>query len=200
MQLSNLPLIIPALAFVIVVVAIRVRPIPAVLVFFVGPFIGTLILLAGALLTLCAAGELGVMHLRDLLSYALTFYIFDFPQALYPHGTILGALVLLTYIWLKEFYNPSQVLTRRRLAAGVLIGATVGILFATLVMVLISLTQQNTEFVGFITGGTLDRLDLGTELLISVCTGAVDGALIATLGEKCFRPKRLDGAVASATS
>jgi hypothetical protein len=196
----NLLLIIPALVFVIVVITIRVRPIPALLVFFGGPFVGTLILLVGGLLTLRVTGELGVMHLRDLLAYAFTFYIFDFPQALYPHGALLGAVVLLAYIWLKGFYNPSLLISGHRLAVGALIGALIGFLFAALVMVLVSITQQNTEFVRFITNGTLERLDLSTELLLSVCTGAVDGALIGILGVKGFRPEQLDGTVATATA
>jgi hypothetical protein len=62
------------------------------------------------------------------------------------------------------------------------------------------LSHQNPEFADFVSGGTRDGLDLSTELLLSIFTGAVDGALIAIVGVKCFRPKHLDGALESATT
>jgi len=182
------------------IIVLRVRWTFALLLFFVGPFIGTLIDFFVSLLALRVAGELGVMHLRDLLSFAFTVYLFAFPQALCPNGAFVGVLVLLTYVWLERFFNPPVLAAGRRLAMGVLIGSAVGGLFASLIVVLVLLVQQNTQFVEFVSGGVLDRLDFSEDLLISVCTGAVDGALIAILRAKFFRPKHLEAAVESATT
>jgi len=172
MLMANIVWIAPALLFVIVIVVNRVRPVLALALFLVGPF----------------------------MALAFTFYIFDVWQVLYPHGAFLGILVLLIYLRVERFYQLQFFLAGRRLASGVLVGVAVGGLFAALVLLLVLLTQQNKEFVGFITGGTLERLDLSTELLTSVCTGAADGALVAILGVKVFRPKHLDGAVESVST
>jgi hypothetical protein len=200
MLMANIVWIAPALLFVIVIVVNRVRPVLALALFLVGPFIAMLMLFFGATLTAQLVGEIPVLHLRDLLALAFTFYIFDVWQVLYPHGAFLGILVLLIYLRVERFYQLQFFLAGRRLASGVLVGVAVGGLFAALVLLLVLLTQQNKEFVGFITGGTLERLDLSTELLTSVCTGAADGALVAILGVKVFRPKHLDGAVESVST
>ena len=150
---------------------------------------GTLVDSLFSILALRLAGEIAVMHLRDLLGFVFMVYLLEFPLALCPNGAFIAVLVLLAYIWLEGLFNLALLPASRRFATGVLVGGAVGALFAALIMVLVLVVQQNTEFVEFVSGGVFDRLDFSTELLISVSTGAVDGALIVIFGAKCFRPE-----------
>jgi hypothetical protein len=182
------------------IVVLRVRWKFALLLFFAGPFMGMLVYTLISLLALRLTGELGARHLRDLLGFAFMVYVLLFPLALCPNGAFIAVLVLLTLVWLEGRFRLALLPFGRRVGIGVLIGSAVGALFAALIMVLVLLFQRNTEFVEFVSGGVFDRLDFSAELLISVGTGAVDGALIATLREKCFRPKPLRVVVESATT
>jgi hypothetical protein len=183
--------------FVASIILLRVRWKFALLLFFVGPFMGTLVDSLLSLLALRLAGELGVIHLRDFLGFVFMVYLFEFPLALRPNGAFIAVLVLLAYVWLEGLFNLAILPASRRLATGVLVGGAVGALFAALIMVLVLLMQQNTEFVEFVSGGVFDRLDFSTELVMSASTGAVDGALIVILRAMCFRPKHLDEVVES---
>jgi hypothetical protein len=181
-------------------IVFRVRWKFALVLFFVGPFLGMLVYFLISLFALQLAGELGVWHLRDLLSFAFMVYAFLFPLALCPNGAFIAVLVLVAYVWLEGLFNLALLPAGRRLATGVIVGGAVGALFAALIVVLVLLAQQNTEFVEFVSGGVFDRLDFSTELLISVCTGAIDGTLIVILRTKCFRPKHLYAVAESATT
>jgi hypothetical protein len=200
MLIADIVWTIPVLLFVVVVVGIRLRPTPALLVFFGGPLIGTLAFAFAVLLTNQMFGRSGLPQVRNLLLSGPLIYLFVLPRALYPHGALLGALMLLIYARLERSYELAKRLAGRRLATGLLIGGAVGGLFAAFVMFAALLTQQNVDFVRFITNGTVERLDLSTELLLSIATGAADGALIATLGVKSLRPKHFHGAIKSATT
>jgi hypothetical protein len=178
---------IPALFFFILVVEMRFRATAALLVFFVGPLIGTFALAFALLLTNQILGPIGLPQLPNIALSGPLIFLFVFPRALYPHGALLGALVLLSYACLERSYNLTMHLTSRRLATGVLIGGVVGGLFAILVVLTTLLTQQNPDFIRFISNGTVQRLDPSIELLLGICTGIVDGALIAMLGVKAFR-------------
>ena len=174
--------VVPALLFAVVLVAIRVRPSLALMLFLVGPIIGMLLSNAAALFLLQLTGEINVLHLRDVLSFSLMFGLFDFMQMFYPHGTLLAAVVLIAFVWLRRFAILMPPSAGVRLATDALIGMVVGAAFAALVMLIVFLTQQNIEFVEFITGGTLDRLDFSVELMAGICTGLADGALIGIFG------------------
>jgi len=173
------------------IIVLRVRWKFALLLFFVGPFIGMLLYYLISLLALRMAGELGVMHLQDFFGFAFMIYALLFPLALCPNGAFIAVLVLLAFVWLEGHSKLALLPVSRRLATGVLVGCAVGALFAVLILALVLLVQQNTEFVEFVSGGVLDRLDFSTELQSSICTGAVDGALIAIFRAKWFRPKHL---------
>lgn len=128
-------------------------------------------------------------------------YALDFPYVLGLHSAVLATTLVVLYSRygnsLDSRFSPSS---GRRLATGVLIGTAVGGSLAALILLLASIAHQSPELIDFVSGGTRDRLDPSTEILLSVCTGAVDGALIAILGVKGSRPKYLDGAVVRATT
>ena len=185
-------LIILLLATVFV---LRVRWRAALLLFFFGPFVGTLLTLLAQMVV-----QLGAVHRPRFLWLLIGVYALDFPYVLGLHSAVLATAAVLLYIRYGSNLNRQFYIRGQRTVAGALVGGAVGGLFAMLILLLAWLTHQNPEFADFISGGTRDGLDLSTELLLSVCTGAVDGALIAILGEKCFRPKRLDEAVTTATT
>ncbi|MGD0118519.1 MAG: hypothetical protein ABSD30_10675 [Candidatus Binatus sp.] len=182
------------------IIVFRVRWKFALLLFFVGPLLGMLVYFLISLFALQLAGELGVVHSRDLLSFAFMVYALLFPLALCPNGAFIAVLVLIANVWLEGLFKLALLPAGRRLAIGMIVGGAVGALFAALIVVLVLLAQQNSELVEFVSGGVFDRLDFSTELLISACTGAVDGTLIVILGANCFRPRHLDEVVEGATT
>ena len=127
-------------------------------------------------------------------------YALLFPLALCPNGAFIAVLVLIANVWLEGLFKLALLPAGRRLAIGMIVGGAVGALFAALIVVLVLLAQKNSELVEFVSGGVFDRLDFSTELLISACTGAVDGTLIVILGANCFRPRHLDEVVEGATT
>jgi hypothetical protein len=182
--------------FVATIFVLRVRWTVALLLFFFGPFAGTLMTLFAQMV-----GQIGEVHRPSFLWLVVGVYALDFPYVLGLHSAVLAtALLVLCSRYEGSLDSRSSPGSGRRLATGVLIGGAVGGLFAALMLLLASLAHQNPKFIDFISGGTRDRLDLSTEVLLSVCTGLVDGALIAILGAKVFRPKHFDSAAESATT
>jgi hypothetical protein len=180
----------------VTIFVLRVRWTVALLLFFFGPFAGTLMTLFAQML-----GQIGEAHRPSFLWLVIGVYALDFPYVLGLHSAVLATVLLVLYSQYEGSLNGrSSLRSGRRLITGALIGGAVGGLFAALILLSASLANQNPEFIDFISGGTRDRLDLSTELLLSICTGAFDGALTTILGVKCFRPQHLDGAVESATT
>ena len=181
---------------VVVIFVLRVRWTVALLLFFFGPIAGTLMTLLAQM-----AGHIGEVHHPGFLWLVVGVYALDFPYVLGLHSAVLAtALVVLYSRYGNSLDSRFSPMSGRRLATGVLIGSAVGGLLAALILLLASLAHQSPELIDFVSGGTRDRLDPSTEILLSVCTGAVDGALIAILGVKGSRPKYLDGAVVRATT
>lgn len=181
---------------VVVIFVLRVRWTLALLLFFFGPIAGTLMTLLSQM-----ARHIGEVHHPGFLWLVVGVYALDFPYVLGLHSAVLATTLVVLYSRygnsLDSRFSPSS---GRRLATGVLIGTAVGGSLAALILLLASIAHQSPELIDFVSGGTRDRLDPSTEILLSVCTGAVDGALIAILGVKGSRPKYLDGAVVRATT
>jgi hypothetical protein len=182
--------------FVATIFVLRVRWTVALLLFFFGPFAGTLMTLLAQMV-----GQIGKGHPPNFVWLVIGVYALDFPYVVGLHSAVLATALLVLYgLYQSSLDSRSFPTSGRRHAMGVLIGGAVGGLFAALILLLASLGHQNPEFIDFISGGTRDRLDLSTEVLLSVCTGLVDGALIAILRAKVFRPKHFDIAAESATT
>jgi hypothetical protein len=179
--------VIQIILFVATIFVLRVRWTAALLLFFFGPFAGTLMTLLAQML-----GQIGEVHRPNFVWLVIGVYALDFPYVVGLHSAVLATILVIIYVrYGSSLDSRSFPNSARRLATGVLIGGAVGGLFAALILLLASLAHQNPEFIDFISGGTSDRLDLSTEVLLSVCTGAVDGALVAILGAKVFRPNSI---------
>jgi hypothetical protein len=179
--------------FVATVFVLPVRWTVALLLFFFGPFAGTLMTLLAQMV-----GQIGEVHRPNFLWQVIGVYALDLPYVVGLHSAVLATALVLLYSRYGSSPDFQSRIVGRRVATGALVGSTVGGLFATLILLLAWLTHQNPEFADFISGGTRDGLDLSTEVLLSVCTGAVDGALIAIVGPKVFGPKHFDRAAESA--
>jgi hypothetical protein len=188
--------VIQIILFVATIFVLRVRWTAALLLFFFGPFAGTLMTLLAQML-----GQIGEVHRPNFVWLVIGVYALDFPYVLGLHSAVLATVLLVLYgLYESSLDSRSFLSSGQRLATGVLIGGVLGGLFAAIILLLASLGHQNPEFIEFISGGTRDRIDHSTEFLLSVGTGAVDGALIAILGAKVFRPKHFDRAAESATT
>jgi hypothetical protein len=190
----------PIILLVVTISVLQVRWKVALLLFFFGPFAGTFVNLLAELLLNSVLGHPGEVRHPNFLWRVIGVYVFDFPYVIGLHSAVLATVLVILYARYGSSLASGPHTGVRGFASGVLVGGAVGTSFAALILLLSAVAHQNPGFADFVSGGTRDRLDLSTELLLSICTGAVDGILIATLGEKCFRPKHLDGAVESATT
>ncbi len=141
-----------------------------------------LLIFVEALLANLVTNEIGPLHFGDLLPLGITYFFAFFFYAFYPHGPFLATILLPTYERYRSVLRFSRVSTKRNIVVGVLMGALVGMIFGVLVVLLAKLTRS-TQFVEFVTGNTMDRLDYSAELQISICTGAANGALIAIMNQ-----------------
>lgn len=178
---------------VVTISVLRVRWKVALLLFFFGPFAGTFLSLLAELLLNSIVGHPGEVRSPNFLWSVVGIYVFDFPYVIGLHCAVLATILVIFYERYGDSLESRLHSGVPRFASGVLIGGTVGALFAALVLLVYAVAQQNPGFADFVSGGTRYRLDPSNELLLSICTGAVDGALMALFGAKAFRPKHLDG-------
>ena len=99
------------------IIVFRVRWKFALLLFFVGPLLGMLVYFLISLFALQLAGELGVVHSRDLLSFAFMVYALLFPLALCPNGAFIAVLVLIANVWLEGLFNLALLPAGREVPA-----------------------------------------------------------------------------------
>ena len=170
--------IAPAIVSVLVVIQSKFQWLPAALVFFVGPFLATLITLVGP----SFVEGIAVPSVRDATWLCITYFLFVFPYAFYPHGVLIGSAIILSCAALRDLLERWPSRTLGRLVAGMLVGGGIGVAFGLLVVLVVMLSHQNTRLIELVSGGTLDRLRFGDEILLSACIGAVDGSLIAVFG------------------
>jgi hypothetical protein len=185
---------------VVTISVLRVRWKVALLLFFFGPFVGTFVNLLAELLLNSIVGHPGEVRHPNFLWRVIGVYVFDFPYVIGLHSAVLATVLVILYARYGSSLERRPHSGLRVFTSGVLVGGAVGALFAARILFLSAVAHQNPGFADFVSGGTCDRLDLSSELLLSICTGAVDGALIAILGRKGFRPRALDHAVARATT
>jgi hypothetical protein len=189
--------VILVIPFVLFVFLVRVTQYSWKLFFvllLVGPFIATAVLIAGGV----AFTDIGGLppSFLDWVSFILTLYLLILPMAvIYPRSACVAILALLGWAVYERSLRSRAEDRAWRILIATGIGTTAGALFALLIF----LAYQNSAFVEFVSAGDITSRGLPPLAVpMGILTGAVDGALIAILGAKGFRPKHLRGAVESA--
>jgi hypothetical protein len=173
-------MIIPLAAFVLVAILTGSTWRFALVLLLIAPLAAATMWMAGEMFA--AAFVYRDVPLRDCLPAGLFGLMFFLPEVLYPPAAWLGACILTVWAVCTLWFSAASFSPARRISLGAVIGTTVGLLFAGLVIASFYDTQFNLEFGSLIS--LRDEYDLYPFVdfhaaRLGILLGLVDGLLVA---------------------